>query len=171
MKEKEQIVNRVAGSSLVTFDLEEFYTPGERVLLDISDQLHQGLILREKEFREFIRTHNWTQYTNKFVAIHCTAEAIIPLWAYMLVAVALQPHAAQIALGTLDQLEHGLFEKSLAKVDWTRFQNAKVVVKGCSKVKVPVSVYVYVTSHLMPHVSSLMFGEPCSTVPLFKIKQ
>jgi hypothetical protein len=166
--ETEGIINRVAASSLVTFDLEDLYVPGERVLLDIKDQLHEGLILKEKDFRTFIREYTWSNYQDKLVAISCSAEAIIPTWAFMLLAVALQPFAKKVIHGTLEDLEKILFHESLAKVQWEKFGNAKVVVKGCSKINVPVHAYVEVINRLKPLASSIMFGEPCSTVPLFK---
>ncbi|MDH4092837.1 MAG: DUF2480 family protein [Cyclobacteriaceae bacterium] len=167
-KEHDQIINKVAASALVTFDLEQYFQPGERILFDIKDQLFQGLIIREKDFREFTRNHNWAQYQDKFVAICCSADAIVPTWAYMLLAISLQPFARRVMFGTLDDLEITLFQERLAGVNWSQFKGAKVVIKGCSKVNVPVAVYVEATNKLMPHASSLMFGEPCSTVPLFK---
>lgn len=168
MKKEESIVNRVASSGLITFDLEDYYQPGERIVIDIKDQLYEGLMLREKNFREFISTHNWQQYYGKFVAITCSSDAIVPLWAYMLISVALQPHARIIEFGTLDQLEQRIFLERLATVDWSSFKGSKVVIKGCSKYDIPISVYIYVSTKLRPLVTSLMFGEPCSTVPLFK---
>jgi hypothetical protein len=166
-----EIINRVATSPLRTFDLEELHTPGDRVLLDIQDQLYQGLVLREEPFRLWIKMHDWAQYQQKFVAITCSADAIVPTWAYMLVAIALQPFAARIVFGSLTDLEHQLFVDKLNQVDFAQFQQAKVVIKGCSKVKVPVSVYIEATNRLRPVVASLMFGEPCSTVPLFKARK
>ncbi|HEY3403301.1 MAG TPA: DUF2480 family protein [Ohtaekwangia sp.] len=168
--EENEIINRVANSSLITFDLEKFHQPGERELIDIKDQLYQGLILKEKDFRDFIKGHDWKQYENKLVAITCSSDAIVPIWAFMLISIALQPHAKKIVSGTLEDLEAVLFREKLSEIDWAQFENAKVVVKGCSKVQVPVSVYVEVTNQLKPLVSSLSFGEPCSTVPLFKKK-
>lgn len=165
---QDQIINKVATSALVTFDLEHYYEPGERVLLDIKDQLFQELILKEKDFREFIRQHNWSNYQNKFVAITCTADAIVPTWAFMLVAIALEPYAKQVIFGTLEELETEIFKKNLREIDWSRFENAKVVVKGCSKVEVPVAIYVEATNNLKKFSASIMFGEPCSTVPLYK---
>lgn len=165
-----EIVNRVSNSQLVTFDLEELYTPGERIVFDIKQLLFQELILREKDFRDFIKDHNWAQYQNKFVAITCSADAIVPTWAYMLLASALQPYSQQIIFGTLQDLEARLFEQTLNKVDWQKFTNAKVVVKGCSKVEVPVSIYVEATNKLRQVAQSIMYGEPCSTVPIFKRK-
>jgi hypothetical protein len=165
---QDQIVNKVANSALVTFDLEHYYQPGERVLLDIKGQLYQELILKEKDFRDFIRQHDWAAYQDKYVALTCTADAIVPTWAYMLVSIALQPYAKQVVFGTLEELETAIFKKSLEKVDWSSFQNAKIVVKGCSKVDVPVAIYVEATNNLRPYAASIMFGEPCSTVPLYK---
>lgn len=168
---EEQIINRVSASNLVSFDLEELYTPGDRILFDIKDLLFQGLILKEKDFRDFIKAHDWSQYTSKHVAIICSADAIIPTWAFMLLSIALQPFATTVVFGTLDDLERQLFHQKLAAVDWKKFQNAKVVVKGCSKIQVPVSAYVEVVNRLRPISASIMYGEPCSTVPLFKAKK
>lgn len=168
MKEEEQIINKVANSALITFDLEEFFEPGERILLDIKDQLYEGLVLREKSFREFIKNHDWSQFENKFVAIACSTEAIVPTWAYMLLAIALKPFAKRVVFGSLVDLEIENYRNALSKIDWSSFRDAKVVVKGCSKVDVPVAIYVDVADRLRPFASSLMFGEPCSTVPLFK---
>lgn len=168
MDSENEIVNRVASSSIRTFDLEEFFVPGERVLLDIKDKLYQGMILREKEFREFIKSNDWQAYNGKLVAVTCTADAIIPTWAYMLLASALEPHALAIVFGDLDDLEVKIFFDALARIDWQQYKDAKVVIKGCSKVAVPTAAYVEATRRLRPFASSIMFGEPCSTVPVFK---
>jgi Protein of unknown function (DUF2480) len=165
-----EIVNRVSGSQLVTFDLEELYTPGERFLFDIKGLLFQEVILREKDIRDFIKSHDWSQYSNKYIAITCSADAVIPTWAYMLLTASLQPYATLVIFGSLLDLETILFKNALNKVDWERYSNAKVVIKGCSKVEVPVSSYVEVTNRLRPVASGIMFGEPCSTVPVFKKK-
>jgi len=164
----EEIVNRVANSSLVTFDLEALYTPGIRVTYDIKDHLFQGLILREKDFRDHIKSHDWSDYQDKFVCIVCTADAIVPTWAYMLLAVALKPYAKKIFFGPEEELEKGLFHEKLADIDWEQYRGAKVVVKGCSDVQVPVSAYVEATSQLSSVAASVMYGEPCSTVPIYK---
>jgi len=166
--EKEEILNRVSNSALITFDLEDLYVEGERVLIDIKDQLYEGLILREKDFRDFIRDHAWLDYKDKLVAITCSSDAIIPTWAYMLMTVALQPYAKKIVFGSLDNLERVLYQEELAKVDWEKFRDKKIVVKGCSKVNVPIEAYVEVINRLRPITSSIMYGEACSTVPLFK---
>ena len=128
------------------------------------------MILREKDLRDFLKKNDWSFYKDKFVAITCSADAVIPTWAYMLVAIALKPFAKAVEFGTLEKLEERLFEDALANVNWEQFRNAKIVVKGCSKVNVPVSAYVKTVSALQPIASSLMFGEACSTVPLFKRK-
>ncbi|HPM32844.1 MAG TPA: DUF2480 family protein [Chryseolinea sp.] len=168
MDTEDQIVNKVSNYSLITFDLEEYYQPGERVLVDITGQLYEGIILKEKDFRAFIKTHDWSAYQNKFVAITCSTDAIIPTWAYMLISIALKPFAKDVVFGTIADLEIEIFRKALQKVDWSIYTNAKVVLKGCSKIEVPASIYVDATNQLMNYVSSLMFGEPCSTVPLYK---
>jgi hypothetical protein len=165
-----EIINRVMSSPLISFDLEELYTPGERVVFDIKDWLFQEQILKEKDFRELVKNHDWSRYQNKLVAITCTAEAIVPTWAYMLLSIALQPYAKQVFFGSLSELEARLFFQSLDRLDWEKFKDAKVVIKGCSKVEVPASIYVEATNRLRPWVASIMYGEPCSTVPLFKRK-
>lgn len=168
MESGDEIINRVAVSALKVFDLEEYYVPGERVLLDIKDQLYQGMILKEKTFRDFIRSNDWTRYRDKFVAITCSEDAIVPTWAYMLLTTALEPFARIIVFGDLEDLEVKIFYDSLSRVDWRQYENAKVVIKGCSKVAVPTAAYVEATRLMKPFASSIMFGEPCSTVPVFK---
>jgi len=163
-----EIINRVAQSPLVTFDLEKLYVPGERVLVDIKDQLFQEMILKEKDFRDYIKSTDWSSYKNKFVAITCSADAIVPTWAFMLLSIALEPHASKIVFGSLDDLENQIFQEELNKIDYESYRDAKFVIKGCSKVNVPVAVYVEATNRLRPITSSIMFGEPCSTVPLYK---
>jgi len=165
-----EIVNRVSSSQLISFDLEELYTPGERFLFDIKPLLFQQLVLKEKDFRAFIKSHDWSQYEKKYVAITCSADAVVPTWAYMLLGSALQPYAAVVIFGSLLDLEIALFKQALDKIDWEKYSNAKVVIKGCSKVEVPVSAYVEATNRLRAIASSIMFGEPCSTVPVFKKK-
>lgn len=168
MQNEDIIVNRVASSGLITLNLEDLYQQGERVQLDLKDQLYQGLILKEKEFRAFVKNNNWQNYEHKYVAIACSADAIVPTWAFMLVAGALTPVAKAITFGSLEDLETYLFRKELSKIDWSFYENEKVVVKGCSKINIPTTIYVELTALLKPLVSSLMFGEPCSTVPIYK---
>ncbi len=163
-----EIVNRVANSGLITFDLEDYYHPGERVLLDIKPMLYQELILKEKEFRQQLKEHDWSVYRGKNVAVTCTADAIVPTWAFMLIALQLESHANMIVYGGLDELENRLFQEALSKITTEDFQDAKVVVKGCSKYPVPTYAYVEIARRLKPVVASLMFGEACSAVPLYK---
>ncbi len=167
-EEENQIVNRVANSPLITFDLEQYYHPGDRVVYDIKDNLFQEMILREKDFRAYIKTHDWSQYQNKNVAIGCSVDAIVPTWAYMLLATQLAPYARLVIFGSLEQLENMLFKEALSKVDISEFKDKKVVIKGCGKFPVPTYAYVEITRLLQPHASSIMYGEPCSTVPIFK---
>lgn len=163
-----EIINRVANSGLVTLDLEALYHPGERVVYDLKQNLFMGQILREKDFRDFLKTHDWSQYAGKNVAIVCSEDAIVPTWAYMLLAVHLEPHAHAVVFGDLRALEDKLFFEALEKINLDDYRDARVVVKGCSKVPVPTSAYVELTRRLRPVVQTLMFGEPCSTVPLYK---
>lgn len=167
---QENIVNRVAQSGLISFDLAELSPKGERVLYDIKENLFHGLILREKDFREFVKTHDWSQYAGKHVAVTCTADAIVPTWAYMLLASKMAPHAASIVFGDLAALEATLFHNALAGYDLERFRNERVVIKGCGDIPVPESAFVEITTKLTGIAKSIMYGEPCSTVPVFKRK-
>ena len=164
----DEIVNKVAQSGLVVFNLEDYYQPGERVEIDIKDQLFQNVLLKEKEFRQYISSTDWSQYSGKHVAISCSADAIIPVWAFMLLATALGKHALTVVYGNKDDLELYLYQHAFAKINWHQFTDARIVIKGCSKVHVPESVYVEATNRLLPLAKSLMYGEPCSTVPLYK---
>lgn len=166
--ETDEIINRVMSSGLVTFDLEELHHPGDRVFYDLKDNLYQGLILREKDFREFLKSNDWSIYNGKNVAIGCTEDTIIPTWAYMLLTLKLTPYANCIVFGDLNDLENKLFFDALSGIDLEEYRDKKIVVKGCSKIPVPSSAYVEVTRLLAPIAQSLMFGEPCSTVPLYK---
>ena len=168
--QEEQIINKVTNSGLVTFDLEDLYHKGERVIYDLKENLFMGMILKEKDFREFLKNHDWTQYTGKNIAIICSEDAIVPTWAYMLLTLKLQPVTNLVVFGNLEELENKLFFDALNKVEVEKFRGARVVVKGCSKVPVPTAAYVEITRLLQPVVQSLMFGEPCSTVPLYKRK-
>ncbi len=161
-----EIINRVAQSPLITFDIESHYPQGIRSILDIKDQLFQGLMLREKDFRAFVKEHNWQQYQARYVAIQCGADAIVPVWAYMLVATRLQGIAQDFVFGSLLELDNYLLNKALDVIDFSEFAGKPVVIKGCSQVKIPVSVYVELTKRLKPFAKKISYGEPCSTVPL-----
>ena len=164
----EPIVNRVAQSGLITFDLEDYYPEGKRVVYDLKDILFQGMILRERDFRAFVKQHDWAQYHGKYVALTCSANAIVPTWAYMLLTIKLEPYARRVVFGSLDTLEAVLFQEALQRVDITQFQDAKVVVKGCGNRAVSPFAYTEITRLLRPVAASIMYGEPCSTVPLYK---
>lgn len=164
----ESIVNKVSQSGLVTIDLETFYPEGERVLFDIKDLLFQGLILKEKDFREYIKNEDWSKYKDKYVALTCSADAIVPTWAYMLLAAQLEPVAKKIVFGKLEDLETILYTEILNKININEYADARVVIKGCSNFPVPASAYVELTRLLRPVAKSIMYGEPCSTVPLYK---
>ena len=162
------IINRVAQSNLITFNLEDYYPQGERVVYDLKDNLFQEMILREKDFRAFVKEHDWSQYQDQYVALTCSVDAIVPTWAYMLLVTKLEPFARRVVYGTLKTLEALLFQEALARVNPTDFEGAKVVIKGCGNLPVPTFAYTEITCLLRPHAASIMYGEPCSTVPLYK---
>lgn len=165
---EKEIINRVAQSKLVTFDLEDLYVAGERKTLDISQWLDQGFILREKSFRESVKTFDFSPYQDCFVALHCSTDAIIPAWAYMLVASQLQHIAKRVLQGTLETLETILYTEQIAQIDTALYADKSVIVKGCAHKPVPQNAYLLLIEKLQPFVKSLMFGEACSSVPLFK---
>ena len=162
------IINKVAESALITINLEELIHPGERIIFDIKDQLFMGLILKEKDFRLFIKENDWSVYSGKNVAIINSADAIVPTWAYMLLATKLQMYANRYVFGNLDNLEQALLQEAIAKINPEDYRNAKLVIKGCGKISVPDFAYVEIIHRLMPVASSIMYGEPCSTVPIYK---
>ena len=166
------LVNRVANSSLVTLDLEELYPAGDIVAVDLKNYLFRELILREKDFREALQNHDWVQYTGKNLAVFCSADAIIPMWAYMLIATHAAPYAADITQCLPEQFVEITFLKKLAALDLSPYAGKRIVVKGCSELPVPPSAYLDVTRRLQPVALSILFGEPCSTVPVYKkVKQ
>ena len=164
----EEIINRVANSKLVTFDLEDLYLQGNRQLVDISQWLDQGFILRETAFRKSVKENDWSQYTNAFVALHCSTDAIVPAWAYMLVATHMQGIAKKVITGDLALLETILYTEVIQGIDVTPYENVPVIVKGCSNKPVPENAYLLLIEKLQPVARSLMFGEACSSVPLYK---
>jgi len=164
----EEIINKVDKSGLTDFNLEDYYPKGARVLFDIKDQLFQGLILKEKDFREFVKSTDWSKYKDKFVALTCSTDAVVPTWAYMLLTSALEPFAKKVVFGDLKTLETILFQEALSKIDPEEFRDKKICVKGCGSVPVPESAYVEITKILFPVAKSIMYGEACSTVPIMK---
>lgn len=165
-----EIINRVANSGLVEIDLEQFYPQGKRSQLDMKQFLYQGLILKEKDFRDSVKNYNWEQFKDQYVAVFCSADAIVPTWAYMLVAVSLQPVAKRFVFGDPQLLETTLFMERLSTLDTEKYREAKVIIKGCGRLPVPESAYVEITRLLTPVAQSIMYGEACSTVPLMKKK-
>ena len=164
------IVNKVTESGLITLDLAQFLPSQDIVLFDLKDYLFMGLILKEKDFRAALLQHDWTQYQDKYVAVACTADAIIPVWAYMLVASYLQPCAKDVAYGTQDELRNQVLMTNLHQLDVSPYLDKRVVVKGCGEVPISDKAYLEVTKKLRPVAKSIMYGEPCSTVPIFKKK-
>ncbi len=168
METSEEIINKVANSGLVTLDLSDYYHSGERILYDLKDNLFQGLILREKDFRQFLKENDWSIYKGKNVGIICSVDAILPIWAYMLLTIHLQPYTNIVIVGDLEALEQALFQQALAKIDTEKYMDARVVIKGCGEIPVPIFAYAEITRLLSSVAQSIMYGEPCSTVPLYK---
>lgn len=164
----EEIINRVTNSGLITIDLEDLYHPGERVELDIKEQLFQGMALRENDFREYISNTDWSLYKDQNVAISCSVDAIIPTWAYMLLTSSLEPFTNKVVFGSLQNLEQALYQGEIEKIDLEELKDQRIVIKGCSNKPVPTFAYTALTEKLRPIARSIMYGEPCSTVPIFK---
>jgi hypothetical protein len=165
---EEVIINKVAESGLITLDLEEYYPKEQTEGFDLKDHLFMGLILKEKEYREALKKIDWNIYKNKNVYITCTADAVIPMWAYMLAATYLQPVANEVVYGNLDFLHKYLFLKNMSKIDVNDFTDKRVVIKGCGDKMISETAYVEITRLLRPVAKSIMYGEPCSTVPIYK---
>lgn len=166
-----EIVNRVANSKLKVIDLEEHYPSGNRVLFDIKDWLYEGLVLREKDFRASVSEHDWSQYANSYVALHCSTDAIVPDWAYMLIASNLEEYAKLTIVGTLEELESILYSQIINDMDLHTFEGLPVIIKGCAHKPVPTNALVLLIQKLKPIAKSIMFGEACSSVPLYKKKK
>lgn len=166
----EVFVNKVANSGLITLDLENFLPTGETATFDLKDHLFMGLILKEKDFREALKNIDWTAYQNKNVAIVCTVDAIIPVWAYMLLATYLQPVAKEIYLGTGEEMSKHLFLKNIEAINTDEYSDQRIVIKGCGEVPIENFAYAEITKLLRPVAKSIMYGEPCSTVPIYKKK-
>ena len=164
------IINKVAESGLISFDLEAYYPKGDIAIFDLKDYLFMNLILKEKDFRVALLTTNWTAYQDKYVAITCTADAIIPMWANMLVASYLQPVAKDVVFGNEQQLITIVLTKNLTAINGQEYTDKRIVIKGCGDIAIPESAYVEITNKLRPFAKSIMYGEPCSTVPIYKKK-
>jgi len=164
----EEIVNKVANSALKVFDLEDYYPTGIRSEIDISKWLIEGFLLKEKDFREVLKTVDWSQYQNHYVAIFCSTQAIIPAWASILITVYLSPYAKKVVVGDLIDLETALYQSLLPTLDYSVYKDKSVILKGCSKKSVPESAYILAVQYLQPEAKSIMYGEACSAVPLYK---
>lgn len=167
---EEDIINRVANSKLVTVDLEDYYPKGNRILFDIKDWLLEGLVLREKDFREQVSLHDWSKYQDTYVALTCSTDAIIPAWAFMLISLHLQPFAKKTIIGNLEALETSIYQDIINNLDVSEFQDKPLIIKGCSKKPVPQNAYIMLSNKLKPIAKSIMYGEACSSVPLYKKK-
>lgn len=163
------LINKVAQSGLITLDLEKYFpNKADIVEWDMKDYLFMELILKEKNFRDALKEKDWTDYVDKIVAIHCSADAIIPLWAYMLVTTYLQPVAREVLFGTQAEISEKILQRNLELLDTTPYADQRIVVKGCGDQTIPASAYITITRLLRPIAKSIMYGEPCSTVPVYK---
>ena len=167
---EDEIINRVANSKLVTVNLEDYYPKGPRVLFDIKDWLFEGLVLREKDFRNQVAEFNWEQYQDSYVALTCSTDAIIPGWAFMLISIQLQPYAKRVIIGDLEALETAIYQDIITNLDVSEFKDMPIIIKGCSKKPVPQNAYIMLANKLKPVAKSMMYGEACSSVPLHKNK-
>lgn len=165
---EDRIVNRVANSKLVTIDLDSLYPKGERIELDITPWLFQGLIVREKEFRTQLKEHDWNQYKNSYVILSCSSDAIVPGWAYLLITTYLQPFAKLITKGTKEDLNNLLLAQVINELDMKEYQDKPVIITGCSDNPIPETSYLLLLQKLMPIARNIMYGEACSSVPLFR---
>jgi len=168
LMEEEAIINRVANSALEVFDLEDYYPKGNRMQVDIAQWLFEGFLLREKDFREQLKNHDWNQYQDAYVAVNCGTDAIVPAWASILVTVHLAPFAKKIVNGNLEDIDTALYQEILPTLDYRAYADKPVIIKGCSKKPVPMSAYLLATQYLQPVAKSIMYGEACSAVPLYK---
>lgn len=167
----DEILNRVANSKLITVNLEDYYPQGNRVLFDIKDWLFEGFVLREKDFRNQVSEFNWSQYQDAYVALTCSTDAIVPGWAYMLLSIQLQPYAKKTIIGTLENLETAIYQEVISNLEVEEFKDKPIIIKGCSKKPVPQNAYIMLANKLQPFAKSIMYGEACSSVPLFKKKK
>lgn len=166
----DEIINRVVNSKLVTINLEDYYPEGKRVLFDIKDWLFEGFVLREKDFRQQVSEYNWSQHQDHYIALTCSTDAIIPAWAFMLLSLHLEPFAKKVVIGNLETLETSIYQDIINTLDVSEFKDKPIIIKGCSKKPVPQNAYIMLANKLKPIVKSVMYGEACSSVPLYKNK-
>jgi hypothetical protein len=163
-----EIVNKIAKSPLITFNLEDYYPKGKRVQIDIKEWLFQGIILKEKDFRLELKTHDWKQYEDAYVSLYCSADSIIPSWAYLLLTTYLENIAQKVVFGSIEVLNSLLYQEALSKIDLTDYKDKPIIIKGCSDKPVPENAYLLALQMLQPIAKSIMYGEACSAVPLYK---
>ena len=167
---KDEIINRVANSKLITLNLEDYYPEGKRVLFDIKDWLYEGFVLREKEFRNQVSEYDWSQYQDNYVALTCSSDAIIPAWAFMLLSIHLEPFAKKVVIGNLETLETSIYQDVINQLEVSEYKDKPIIIKGCSKKPVPQNAYIMLATKLKSIAKSIMYGEACSSVPLYKNK-
>ena len=167
----EEIINRVANSKLITIDLEDFYPSGNRVVFDIKDWLFEEIILKEKDFREHVKNHDWAQYQDNYIALTCSSDAIIPSWAYLLVSAELSNYTKKVVVGDLELLETVIYQEIINQLDVSEYDSKPVIIKGCADKPIPASAYTLLIEKIQPVARTIMFGEACSTVPLYKKKK
>ena len=163
-----EIVNRVQKSGLVTIDMDDIELPKNILELDIKDWLYEGLFLKEKEYRTSVLSHDWSKYENSYMYVHCSSDAIVPTWAYMLVSSQLENYTNKVTIGTKDKFYERYFENAIDKLDFTIYKDKSVIIKGCSDEKIPLSAYHLITTKLRPIEKRIMYGEACSSVPIYK---
>lgn len=166
----EEIINRVTQSKLVTFDLEELYPLGKRIVFDIKDWLFEEMVLREKDFRKHVNDHDWEQYADSYLAFHCSVDAIIPGWAYLLLASKAAPFAKKVVVGQMEDLETAIYQGIIQSLDVSSFADKPIIIKGCSNKPVPQNAYLMAIEKIQPVAKSILYGEACSSVPLYKRK-
>jgi hypothetical protein len=167
----EEIINRIANSPLINIDLEELYPVGNRIAFDIKDWLFEGIILKEQEFRAYVKAHDWAQYQDAYVALTCSEDAIIPSWAYLLISSELSPYAKTVVVGDLELLETVIFQDIIQHLNIQEFTGKPLIIKGCADKPIPPSAYTLLIARLQPVAKTIMYGEACSTVPLYKKKK
>lgn len=170
-KQDAPLVNRVAASGLITIDLTDYLPQGDIAVFDLKDYLFREMILREKDFREAVAAHDWSAYQGKTLLVYCSSDAIIPMWAYMLVATQAVPHVKDIFQGDEEAYAHHYLYQQLSQIDWNQYTDQRIVIKGCGDRPVPPGAYLEMTRRLVPVAKSVMYGEPCSTVPIYKRKK
>lgn len=164
----EEIINRIATSKLITIDLEDYYPQGQRIVFDIKGWLYEELILREKDFRDQVKNHDWSQYKDSYIALTCSSDAIIPSWAYLLLTAQLSEFTKKVIVGNLELLETVIYQQVINKLDVCEFKDKPVIIKGCTNKPIPASAYTLLIEKIQPIAKTIMFGEACSTVPLYK---